>query len=234
VTTVTLPSGNGYMATRRFDCGGRLTTVENSKAGSVLLKRPGFRRGSFSRQPGSGCDSRGLVGDIGLPLARTRPDGTFGYIPVWSRLASDYLAAALPAGLQVRRCEELRRETPLVDAEGRDLHAPDTPEHRPGRPPDIWALHRFAPEATNAAYHRRPHAIVWHFLSWRGRELRIGDNFRLAPFGNRRGQRYGSIPHYHRRGAIDPATGEARPGQGIGRNRPWEKSRHDTRLLDRF
>jgi ubiquinone/menaquinone biosynthesis C-methylase UbiE len=108
-------------------------------------------------------DSRGLVGDIGLPLARTRPDGSFGYIPVWSRLASDYLAAALPAGFQVRRCEELRRETPLVDAEGRDLHAPDTPEHRPGRPPDIWALHRFAPEATNAAYHRRPHAIVWHF-----------------------------------------------------------------------
>jgi ubiquinone/menaquinone biosynthesis C-methylase UbiE len=108
-------------------------------------------------------DSRGLIGDIGLPLARIRPDGTFGYIPVWSRLASDYLAAALPLGFEVRRCEELRRKTPLVDDEGRDLHDPDTPEHRPGRPPIIWALHRFAPEATNAAYRGLPVAIVWHF-----------------------------------------------------------------------
>jgi ubiquinone/menaquinone biosynthesis C-methylase UbiE len=108
-------------------------------------------------------DSRGLIGDIGLPLARTRPDGTFGYMPVWSRLASEYLAAALPLGFQVRRCEELRRRTPLVDDEGRDLADPDTPEHRPGRPPNIWALHRFAPEATNAAYRGLPHAIVWHF-----------------------------------------------------------------------
>jgi ubiquinone/menaquinone biosynthesis C-methylase UbiE len=108
-------------------------------------------------------DSRGLIGDIGLPLARTRPDGTFGYIPVWSRLASDYLVVALPLGFEVRRCEELRRKTPLVDDQGRDLHDPDTPEHTPGRPPNIWALHRFAPEATNAAQRGRPQAIIWHF-----------------------------------------------------------------------
>jgi SAM-dependent methyltransferase len=108
-------------------------------------------------------DSRGLIGDIGLPLARTRPDGTFGYIPVWSRLASDYIAAALAHGFEVRRCEELRRKRPLVDDEGRDLNDPETPEHRPGRPPNIWALHRFAPEATNAAYRGLPHAIIWHF-----------------------------------------------------------------------
>jgi hypothetical protein len=38
-----------------------------------------------------------------------------------------------------------------------------TPEHRPGEVPNIWALHRFAPEATNAAYGGAPHAIVWHF-----------------------------------------------------------------------
>ncbi|MGH3071819.1 MAG: class I SAM-dependent methyltransferase [Gaiellaceae bacterium] len=106
-------------------------------------------------------DSRGLIGDIGLPLARTRPDGTFGYIPVWSRLASDYLAAALPLGFEVRRCEELRRTTPLVDEEGRDLADPVTPEHRPGTPPLVWALHRFAPEATNAAHLGRPQVIVW-------------------------------------------------------------------------
>jgi hypothetical protein len=104
-----------------------------------------------------------LIGDIDLPLARARPDGTFGYIPVWSRLASDYLAVALPFGFEVRRCEELRRKTPLVDGEGRDLDDPETPEHGSGRPPNIWALHRFAPEATNAAYRDKPHAIIWHF-----------------------------------------------------------------------
>jgi hypothetical protein len=109
-------------------------------------------------------DSRGLIGDIGFPLARTRPDGTFGYIPVWSRLASDYLAAALPLGFEVRRCDELRKSTPLVDDAWKDLADPDgTPEHRPGALPISWALHRFAPEATNAAYRGTPHAIVWHF-----------------------------------------------------------------------
>lgn len=38
LTTVTLPSGNGYIASRAFDRAGRLTTVENAKAGSVLSK----------------------------------------------------------------------------------------------------------------------------------------------------------------------------------------------------
>ena len=52
----------------------------------------------------------------------------------------------------------------LVDDEGRDLNDPETPEHRPGRPPNIWALHRFAPEATNAAYRGLPRAIIWHFV----------------------------------------------------------------------
>jgi ubiquinone/menaquinone biosynthesis C-methylase UbiE len=108
-------------------------------------------------------DSRGLIGDIGLPLARTRPDGTAGYIPVWSRLASDYLAAALPLGLQLRGCEELRRTTPLVDEKGAALADGFAPEYVPGRAPNIWALHRFAPEATNAAYRDKPHAIVLHF-----------------------------------------------------------------------
>src|SRR4029077_7499692 len=49
-------------------------------------------------------DSRGLIGDIGLPLVRVGPDGTYGFMPIWSRLASDYLAVALPLGLSVLRC----------------------------------------------------------------------------------------------------------------------------------
>ena len=100
-------------------------------------------------------DSRGLIADVGLPLARRRSDGTFGYIPVWSRLASDYLAAALPLGFEVRRCEEPRRHTAVG--------GPGGPRHRPENPVDIWALHRLIPEAANAAYRGLPHAIIWHF-----------------------------------------------------------------------
>jgi SAM-dependent methyltransferase len=60
-------------------------------------------------------DSRGLIKDIGLPVVKAGPDGRPGYMPIWSRLTSDYLAAALPLGLQVLRCEEPRRPFPLVD-----------------------------------------------------------------------------------------------------------------------
>jgi RHS repeat-associated protein len=38
ITTVTLPSGNGHVAARSFDRAGRLTTVDNQKAGSILSK----------------------------------------------------------------------------------------------------------------------------------------------------------------------------------------------------
>lgn len=38
VTTVTLPAGNGHVATRTFDNAGRLTTVENKKGSTVLSK----------------------------------------------------------------------------------------------------------------------------------------------------------------------------------------------------
>jgi RHS repeat-associated protein len=38
LTSVTLPSGNGHVATRTFDRAGRLTTVENAKAGTILSK----------------------------------------------------------------------------------------------------------------------------------------------------------------------------------------------------
>ena len=40
-------------------------------------------------------DSRGLIGDIGLPLVKVGPDAEVGYMPTYARLASDYLAAGL-------------------------------------------------------------------------------------------------------------------------------------------
>jgi hypothetical protein len=85
-------------------------------------------------------------------------------MPIWSRLTSAYLAAALPLGLQLRSCAEPRRPFPLVDdgvlgsATGEAF-----PDHVPHSAPNIWALHRFCPAATNAAYRDNPAAIILHF-----------------------------------------------------------------------
>jgi RHS repeat-associated protein len=65
-----------------------------------------------------------------------------------------------------------------------------------------------------------------------GREISVGKNFRFAPFGNRTGHKFGRWPHYHRRGR--GASGETRPGQGIGRHRPLEKKSTDNSFWDRF
>lgn len=113
-------------------------------------------------------DSCGLIGDIGLPLVRIAPDGEFVYMPVWARLASDFLAAALPLGLVVRRCEEPRRPAPLVNDEGVpfydiELGDDEPPAHTPGDPPNVWALHRWCPDATNASRRGTPIAIILHF-----------------------------------------------------------------------
>jgi ubiquinone/menaquinone biosynthesis C-methylase UbiE len=102
-------------------------------------------------------DSRGLLGYFGSPVVTALPGGEFGYLPHRNRLTSDYLAAALPMGLQVRRCEEPRRPYPLIDPEA-------LPDAVPAdEPPDIWSLHSWCPAATNAAYRDNPAAIVWHF-----------------------------------------------------------------------
>ena len=107
-------------------------------------------------------DWRTLIGDAGMPLVKARPDGSPGYMPTWNRRTSEYLAAALPLGLYVRRCEEPLRPYPLVDERGTSDGAA-VPEHVPGAPPNIWALHRWCPAATNAAYRGLPAAIIWHF-----------------------------------------------------------------------
>jgi SAM-dependent methyltransferase len=109
-------------------------------------------------------DSCGLIGDIGLPLVRVGPGGEAGYMPVRIHLASDYLAAALPLGFQVRRCEEPRRPSPLFGDDGTDLYdGVRPPDHVPGDPPNIWSLHPRAVAATNAAWWDQPAAIIWHF-----------------------------------------------------------------------
>jgi ubiquinone/menaquinone biosynthesis C-methylase UbiE len=109
-------------------------------------------------------DQRGLIGDITLPVIHDGPEGEVGYMPSYGRLASDYLAAALPCGFQVRGCEEPRVPSPLLDDEGRSIHDGERlPRQDPAEPPYIWALHAEAIDATNAAWRGKPSSIVWHF-----------------------------------------------------------------------
>jgi hypothetical protein len=97
-------------------------------------------------------------------MVRPRPDGTFGYMQTWHRLASGYLEAALPLGLQVRRCVEPTRPTPLLADDGTYVYDGEPPQAPvAGDPPDIWALHGLSVGATNAAFRGNPVAIIWHF-----------------------------------------------------------------------
>jgi SAM-dependent methyltransferase len=79
-------------------------------------------------------DWRGLIGNIALPVVKAGPDGRPGFIPSCARLASEYLSAALPLGLQVRRCAEPRRPFPLVDPQGTPPGDPSPVTARPRRP----------------------------------------------------------------------------------------------------
>ena len=109
-------------------------------------------------------DQRGLIGEIVLPVLQDGPEGELGYIPAYGRLASEYLAAALPLGFQVLRCEEPRVPSPLLDDEGRTIHDGERlPPQDPNEPPYTWALHAEAIDATNAALRGKPSSIIWHF-----------------------------------------------------------------------
>jgi SAM-dependent methyltransferase len=109
-------------------------------------------------------DSRGILEGLGTPMVNPGPDGRPAFMPNRSWRTSDYLQAALPLGLLPRRCAEPGRPYPLVDPDGVPV-ADDgpLPGYDPDQPGNIWSLHRFAPEATNAAYRDKPVAIIWHF-----------------------------------------------------------------------
>jgi SAM-dependent methyltransferase len=92
-----------------------------------------------------------------VPLA-PGPNGEPGFITSYRHTPGDYLRAALPAGLQVRRCEE-----------------PHGPDHGfPPPPPALtevtvsgwhewpWSLMGLIPEAASAAW-AVPPTIIWHF-----------------------------------------------------------------------
>ncbi|PZF80081.1 class I SAM-dependent methyltransferase [Jiangella anatolica] len=110
-------------------------------------------------------DPRGRLGDVGLPIVVTGPDGRPGYLANRSRPASEYLAVALPLGFEVRHCEEPLRPSPFVGPDGVPPGAPGAapPPAPRGTPPNIWSLHPLIPDAANAAYEGSPMAIVWRF-----------------------------------------------------------------------
>jgi ubiquinone/menaquinone biosynthesis C-methylase UbiE len=109
-------------------------------------------------------DMRGLIRETIFPVVVDGPKGELGYIPAYGHLASEYLAAALPLGFQVLRCEEPRVPSPLLDDEGRTIHDGERlPPQDPDDPPYNWALHAEAIDATNSAWHGKPSSIIWLF-----------------------------------------------------------------------
>jgi len=90
------------------------------------------------------------------PIVQAMPGGGYGYLPHYNRYASEYLAAALPLGLQLRRCEELRH--PRADPGA----APPAERILPDHPSDIWTLRAWCPAASRAAHNGSPLLIFWH------------------------------------------------------------------------
>lgn len=88
------------------------------------------------------------------------------------------------------------------------------------------------PMALIAAVESAPVLAAVGRFAIRGREISIGKNWRIAPFGNRTGHPTGRWPHYHRRG-IGP-NGATKPGQSIRRHRPWDQKPVDDSFWDRF
>jgi RHS repeat-associated protein len=71
-------------------------------------------------------------------------------------------------------------------------------------------------------------------ISWRGRELRFGENFRLNPFGEPAAKTWPArLPHFHWR-RTDPATGITKPGGGIAWHRPWDRPNGRSDWRSRF
>jgi SAM-dependent methyltransferase len=87
-----------------------------------------------------------------VPAVRDQ-DGRPGRLVSYRRLVGDYLRAAVPVGLQVRRCEELCRPDGPAPAASETLG-----------PWDLWPwnLAELAPDAAKAANVGVPAMLVWH------------------------------------------------------------------------
>jgi len=66
-----------------------------------------------------------------------------------------------------------------------------------------------------------------------GREIKLGKNLKIAPFGNRTGHPTGAWPHYHRRNKI-PENRQVERDQGFKRHRPWDSRETDKSFWDKL
>jgi SAM-dependent methyltransferase len=97
-----------------------------------------------------------LVALGSVPRARST-SGRPGLVSTYRHYASDYLAAALPHGLQVRRCEEPR---PPGALNLKPMAEPLDPGPWDGWP---WSMLNLVPTAAGAVSNGVPAVIVWHF-----------------------------------------------------------------------
>jgi len=103
-------------------------------------------------------DTRGLfLGSGRCPLVLEAADGRFGYLPTWRHGVGAYVRTALAHGFEIAALEQPER-APMDDG---DWDPPELPA--PGEPVDFWALMRFAPVATGAAYLGTTALVVWDF-----------------------------------------------------------------------
>jgi SAM-dependent methyltransferase len=93
---------------------------------------------------------------LGSVVHARGPAGEPGLTPTYRHTPGDYLRAALPAGLQVRRCEEPRPSLP-------ESPPPPAVELEVGDWTDWpWTLLPIIPAAAVAAFDK-PSTIIWHF-----------------------------------------------------------------------
>ncbi|OXM44929.1 methyltransferase domain-containing protein [Amycolatopsis alba] len=94
-----------------------------------------------------------------IPPVRSA-DGRPGRLSAYRHSIGDYLRAALPVGLHVRRCEE-----PLLPANGRSGPADRTGTFGAVGPWELWpwCLADMVPEAARAVSAGAPAQVIWHF-----------------------------------------------------------------------
>ena len=91
------------------------------------------------------------------------PNGEPGFVPTYRHTVGDFLRAALPVGLEVRRCEEPGRRRATDEWVGESV--PRTDRIDVGEWSEWpWNLIELIPDAVRAAWDT-PAVVVWHFQS---------------------------------------------------------------------